>query len=407
MNCANVIVSLLILLSGTLDQTIRKVMFQTKAKGITGKMELYNKAWFCSSLVFFSNASCMVLYLICVLYYRITSKHEKDIDVENPDKQSTEEEESEENSYKNKVVFLSKEDAFRNPIGSLGWKYPFVVILLAFLELLKTALNSIGLIFANASVILVLRGFLCFFTMFSTWIFMGRKPILRHVIGVSFAFVGLVFVGGSVIGWKNSIGKKVTFGSKSLLGIAIALCGQFVASIHFVLEEKLMKDVKVPVPPIFIIGSEGIAGIVISLGVVLQIINAIHGKDHGSYENLKNSYYMTFHSKLITTLQVITFFSIMVYNWSGIIHTKMKSATSRSLVAAMVTILVWIIMVILHYTTHHYGESVSYWTIMEIFGFVLMVTGTSIYNNIGQVGDKFIEFIKCQKEKKESESEQP
>lgn len=183
-----------------------------------------------------------------------------------------EEDEKDESSYyKNKVVFLSKEDAFRNPIGSLGWKYPFVVALLSLLELVKTALNSIGLIFCNASVILVLRGFLCFFTMFTSWAILKKKPKQRHVIGVSFAFAGLVFVGGSVIGWKNSFGKKVKFASKSLLGIAIALCGQFVASIHFVLEEKLMKGVEKPVPPIFIIGSEGIAGIVISLAIVLQI----------------------------------------------------------------------------------------------------------------------------------------
>ncbi|EAX86296.1 hypothetical protein TVAG_588060 [Trichomonas vaginalis G3] len=98
----------------------------------------------------------------------------------------------------------------------------------------------------------------------------------------------------------------------------------------------------------------------------------------------------------------------MMYNWSGILYTKMVSATSRSLVAATVTILVWIIMLILHYTTHHYDESISLWSIMEIFGFILMVTGTSIYNNVMDIGDKIIEKIRLTKSEsgdKEEEKE--
>lgn len=45
---------------------------------------------------------------------------------------------------------------------------------------------------------------------------------------------------------------------------------------------------------------------------------------------------------------------------------------------------------------------------MEIFGFILMVTGTSIYNNVMDIGDKIIEKIRLTKNEsgdKEEEKE--
>jgi drug/metabolite transporter (DMT)-like permease len=283
---------------------------------------------------------------------------------------------------------MSREEALSDPSGGLRWRFPFIVSLFASCDLISTSLSGVGLVYCNASVVQILRGCVIVFTMLNAWIFLKRKPNLAQVLGVCFAILGLALVGTSAVMSDNSSSKSA---KDTLLGIGLVLLSQVFSSIQFVFEEKLLKQNTQktgPIPPLFLVGSEGIAGMILTIGIALPITNAIHGHDHGSYENLKNSVYMLFHNKLILGLQFLYFSSISFFNWSSFLYARVLSATARSLVDTCRTIVVWIVMLVVYYADKHiYGEPFVPWTTLEVVGFIGMVLGTTTHNNIGGAGD--------------------
>ncbi|EAX98785.1 hypothetical protein TVAG_492760 [Trichomonas vaginalis G3] len=383
----------LMLSTGSLNTISKKVMYQTSGTTIDGGIELYRKPWLCTLVMFCGESMCMLFFYLFALYFKCTKKKVEDEIISSVSEVSDKPAEP-------KIQFVTREETESNPTGGLNWKFPFFVTLFASCDLLSTTFTGIGLVYCNASVIQILRGFVIVFTMLFAWVFLGRKPKLNQVVGVLFALLGLCMVGGSAVASDATSGKEQHSVMDTLLGIGLTLLSQVFSSIQFVFEEKLLKGGQVkPIPSLFLVGSEGVAGAILSIAVALPIVNAIPGKDHGSYENLKNSVYMLFHNTQITVLQFLYFISIAFFNWSSFVYSKALSATARTLVDACRTIVVWATMASIFYPTHHkYGEGVTLWSILQGCGFVMMLLGTTTHNNIAGVGDKVTGC--CKKEEK-------
>lgn len=389
---AELALAAVMLSTGSLNTISKKVMYQSSGINIDGEIEKYQKPWLCTLVMFCGESMCMLFFYLFALYFKCTKKEE--------DKQPLSISEVSEQPVESKIEFVTREETERDPTGGLGWKFPFIVALFASCDLLSTTLTGIGLLYCNASIVQMLRGFVIVFTMLFAWVFLGRKPKITQVTGVLFAIFGLVMVGGSAVASdaknKSSEGHDI---KETLLGIALVLCSQIFSSIQFVFEEKLLKQnggKAAPIPSLFLVGSEGIAGAILSLGVALPIVNAIHGKDHGSYENFRNSTYMLFHNTQIGVLQFLYFISIAFFNWSSFVYSKTLSATARTLVDALRTIVVWITMASIYPITHSkYGEGVSLFSILQGAGFIFMMLGTITHNNVAGFGDGVVKRICC------------
>ena len=368
----------LMLGTGSINTVSKKIMYQTNGTNIEGKTELYRKPWLCTLVMFSGESMCMLIFFAFSIYYKYSTKTLK---VEE-NLQSTE----------SKIVFVSREETEGDPTGGLGWKFPLYVTLFSACDLLSTTLTGIGLVYCNASVIQILRGFVIVFTMFTSWLFLDRKPKFHQVIGVLFAIFGLILVGSSAVLNDYSKGSESKNIWDTLFGIGLTLTAQIFSSIQFVFEEKLLKQNSQktgPIPSLFLVGAEGISGFLLTLFVALPIVNAFPGKDHGSYENFDNSLFMMVYNNLITILQFLYFSSIAFFNWSSFVYSKALSATARTLVDACRTIIVWITMVLIYKPTNHrYGEGLTIYSLLQVFGFIMMLLGTTTHNNIAGFGLK-------------------
>jgi len=372
--------------TGSINTVSKKVMYQTNGTNIEGTYELYKKPWLCTLVMFSGESMCMLIFYAFSLYYKMTKNRPQEIEEELIDKGP-------------QIVFVSREETESDPTGGLGWRFPLYVTLFSACDLLSTTLTGIGLVYCNASVIQILRGFVIVFTMLNAWFFLGRKPKLNQVVGVCFAIFGLIMVGSSaVLNDYSKSGSKSSSVGDTVFGICLTLSAQIFSSIQFVFEEKLLKQNTQktgPIPSLFLVGAEGISGFLLSLLVALPIVNAVKGKDHGSYENFNNSLYMMVYNPLITAFQFLYFISIAFFNWSSFVYSKALSATARTLVDACRTIVVWLTMVgIYGPTDHKYGEGLTYWSILQVIGFIFMLLGTTTHNNIAGVGDKFTSCCK-------------
>lgn len=388
---AQLALTALMLSTGSLNTISKKIMYQTEGWTIDPEVrQKYQRPWFCTFIMFCGEAMCMLFFYLFALYYKWSDRKKTEYSPKGQISDMT----SVAEGQSDKVVFVSREEVKGDPTGGLGWRFPLYAALFASCDLMATSLTGIGLMYCNASVVQILRGFVIVFTMLFAWAFLKRKPKFVQVLGVLFAICGLVLVGVSAIMIEKDAAKTEAGHSvaDTILGLGLTLLSQVFSAIQFVFEEKLLKQNshKVgPIPPLFLVGAEGIAGAVLTMGVALPIANSIPGTDFGCYENLENSVYMMFHNPLVLALQLIYFGSISFFNWSSFVYSKALSATARTLVDACRTIVVWIVMVSVFYACpgQGYGEPVAGWSVLQVCGFIGMMIGTTTHNNIGGFGD--------------------
>ncbi|EAY05714.1 hypothetical protein TVAG_005580 [Trichomonas vaginalis G3] len=382
---AEIVVALLILCTGACNSIVSKLLYQTDGKTFDGTIKYFEKPWLLTAVMFLGEFFCLIIYGISWLIFRCTKKEEEE-------ENSLDSMSQEEDPKNDKIIFIAREDVEGDPTSGLKWKYPLYVLLFAACDLISTTMMSIGLVYCNASVIQIIRGMVIVFTLLFSWAFLGRKPNLFHVTGVLFALVGLVLVGVSAVMSDDSGTTK--FQGKSLLGIGLTLISQIFSAIQFTFEEKLLKGINIP--PLFLVGSEGLAGFILCCAIALPAANAIHGNDYGVQEYFKSTIYMTFHIPQVTALVFTSAIAVCILNWTSFVYVKYLSAVARTLVNACRTILVWIIMVILYYASKHtYGEAVNYWSILQAAGFILMMVGTTAHNNIAGFGERIIRITCC------------
>ena len=384
---ANLILISVFLGTGSLNTISTKLIFQSDGITMTGEKANYNAEWFSTFIMFCGELFCFVIYGIMRLIYKycILPRHQKS-------EESISVQEENPLLEKSSYALITADELTRNPTGGLGWKYILYVTLFASLDIGGTTLGNIGYNNCDASIIQIIRGFVIVFTMIVSRIILKAIPAGYQYIGVAFLFLGLILVGVSAV--LNAINNDDFTGEAGVRGviegIGLTLVGQIFAAFQYTLEEKLLKqdDGSVaPIPPLFLVGSEGCAGFILCLAIVLPICNAIPGKDHGSYESMKNSFYMFAHNPFICGMYMLQICSISIFNWCGFIYSKNLSAATRTCVDTMRTVVVWIVMIICFYSTKgSFGESFTRYTFIQIIGFLFMVLGTITHGNVFNIG---------------------
>ncbi|KAH0571027.1 EamA-like transporter family protein [Spironucleus salmonicida] len=344
-----IVIIISMLASGTVNTVVKKIMYQTEGYNIQLETQLYTTPWWCTLIMFFGESLCLIAF------------------------------------------YISKKESKINPTGKLSYpKFIIMITLLATCDLLQTTLTGIGLLYCPASITQILRGFLIVLVMVSARIFLKRVPSTHQLFGVCMACVGLIFVGISAVMNEGSTGGI----SGIILGICLTLVAQIFSSVQFVFEEKFMKNNDIS--SLFLVGWEGIMGSFLCLGVFLPACYFISGSDHGSYENVVNSSFMMFMNGKLFGLQFGYFISIAFFNYTAITMSKVLSSTHRALIDSLRTCFVWVVMVILYYSisSHDYGEKLTYYSILQFAGFLFMISGTLIHNDVKNLGSKLMQKLK-------------
>lgn len=254
-------------------------------------------------------------------------------------------------------------------------------------DICGTTLMNVGLIYTTASVYQMLRGAVVLFTGSFSVLFLRHHLYAYHWFSLFLVVLGVSIVGmssilfpsaekkfDSLIGTLEPNNAHTSDGSAALeasIGVFFVIFAQVFTASQFVIEEKIME--RYHVKPLRAVGLEGIFGLS-TVGIGAIILHFAIGIHHpGGYFDISTglNQILSFRQVWITGIAIC--FSIAFFNFFGLSVTTTLSATSRSTIDTSRIVLVWVVSLFLGW------ESFSW---IQVTGFVVLVYGTFIFNNV-------------------------
>lgn len=249
---------------------------------------------------------------------------------------------------------------------------PWLFALPAFLDMCGSSMMYIGLAMTDVSVYQMLRGFVMICTGIFSVIFLKRKLLLHHWVGMGLLVGGLIIVGLASILYPGSHGTA----PNPILGDILVVTAQIVAATQMVVEEKFLG--KYNVPALLAVGWEGIFGFAMMFVLMFPCYFIVFPKSvdwsiDNRFENAVDCLIQMGHSVCASFAMVLSAFAVMGFNYCGVSITKLVSATTRMVVDSIRTFVVWIFgMLVFHEEFHD----------LQVIGFLLLLAGTFVYNEV-------------------------
>ena len=265
-------------------------------------------------------------------------------------------------------------------------------------DIVATTLMNAGLLYVAASIYQMTRGALVLFVGLFSIIFLHRKLYLHHWIALVIVVLGVAIVGlaGAIAPNPQALSEpnslvdvsaltlravseniKITTSSpealQTVLGVLMIAGAQIFTATQFVVEEWILE--KYAIEPLKLVGWEGLFGFIVTfIGMILLYVGI------GSTEQGKYGYFDAVEGwrevtqyKNIAISSFLIMLSIGGFNFFGLSVTRTVSATSRSTIDTCRTLFIWIVSLALHWETFKW---------LQILGFVLLVYGTFLFNEI-------------------------
>ena len=262
----------------------------------------------------------------------------------------------------------------------------FIFASTAMCDLCATTLNTFGITYLSSSIYQMFRGFELLFIMLFSKIFLGNKIYRHHALGVGSVITGLFCVGLTAVIYKGADAKN------PYVGMLFLFCAQFFSSTQYTIQEKLIKAYSVN--SFQLVGFEGLWGALVYtlMLFIFQHVNcagwsetlqSLCIKNERNEWRLEDTLFafrqMGENWKLM--LAVITHvISIALYNFVGINLTQLVSSTARAIVDTVRTVFVWLFFLIPTPIRVDGGKEDFHF--LQLFGFILLISGTLIYNEI-------------------------
>ena len=221
----------------------------------------------------------------------------------------------------------------------------------ALFDILGSSISSISLSFLPSSIYQMFRGAIIIFTCTASILFLKNKYYRHHFLGICIVVIGLIIVGLNAA----LSGSSGEFDSKVLLGIFLVVLSQVFSCMLFISEEKILKHYDVP--PLKAVGMEGMWGVLcyIILLIIFYFIRCESWFDilkenicipdgvggDLRFENAIFAFKQIWESTQLKIYLSMYVLSIAFFNFSGLTISKYASATSRTIVDTLRTILVW------------------------------------------------------------------
>lgn len=262
---------------------------------------------------------------------------------------------------------------------------PFLLLLPACCDMLGTSTMYFGLTLTFASSFQMLRGAVMFFTAVLSVLFLKAVIQLFRWAGIGVVIVGLAGVGVSdMLKEINEGGGKDL--SHVLIGDGLIIAAQVIVALQMVIEEKFVNGKNIH--PLRAVGWEGFFGAII-LSILLvpfyYIIlpetfcgssyePALDGKCR--LEDAIDGLYQMGNNPVIVAAVLMNVISIAFFNFFGLSVTKTQSATTRMVLDSIRTIVIWAFCLAIGW------ETPSIYTIPQVVGFVFLMFGTCLYNDL-------------------------
>ncbi|XP_077998239.1 solute carrier family 35 member F6-like [Glandiceps talaboti] len=250
---------------------------------------------------------------------------------------------------------------------------PFVMMPASLCDMTGTSLMYLGLTMTTASSFQMLRGAVIIFTGLLSVGFLNRKLYCFNWTGIITVVAGLVVVGAADILFGESEHADI---NGIIAGNLLIIMAQIIVAIQMVYEERFLT--KYNVPPLQAVGWEGFFGFMfLSLLLIpFYYINAgdlrLDSPGH-RLEDAIDAFYQMANNHLLILAFLGNMVSIAFFNFAGISVTKEISATTRMVLDSVRTVVIWGISCLLRWEN---------FLALEVLGFVLLICGQCIYNDI-------------------------
>ena len=343
----------LLLFSGTASNIIAKLLYSVSAPGLDGdELKPFAKPWFSTLLMFLGMALCLPCSWLFEKFTQFSfsntdsrSSSSARGDEETPlllspqDDQQDRDRDEEEGEEEESALAISGKGAWRQRYGAIIFPTLF--------DLVASALLSVGLLFITASLYQMMRGTEIIFTAILSILLLHRHLNTQNMTGLLLCTLGLVLVGYSGLlssrepqqhgGGGDSIifsspkylsidpfsstpSSSSPTGQQALLGMMLIVVAEAVQALQIVAEDYLMSAAAASqLPPIDVVGYEGIFGLVIMSLVVLPLlqISPFGTEGSGLREDSLESIHMLMHSRPLALLASIYVVGMAAYNFSG------------------------------------------------------------------------------------------
>ncbi|PSC76686.1 Solute carrier family 35 member F6 [Micractinium conductrix] len=248
-------------------------------------------------------------------------------------------------------------------------------------DLVATVLMNVGLLSVTASVYQMMRGAEMLFAALFAVLFLRRTLNRYHYGGIGCCVVGIALVGvSSMLSGEGSASHPVSQRSM-LIGMGLIILSQCVQAAQITFEDFFMADLAIP--PLKIVGYEGVLGAATMLLLVLPVVQRLPGVDgKGLHEDSVDTWHMITHSSVIAGVLAVQMSALLLYNVAGMCVTGHLGAVFRTVLETTRTLFVWLVDLVLFYTPlgmGKLGESWSVYSWIQAAGFVVLVAGTVIY----------------------------
>ncbi|GMH67655.1 hypothetical protein TrRE_jg9720 [Triparma retinervis] len=242
------------------------------------------------------------------------------------------------------------------------------------LDMTGTGVMNAGLCLTYASVFQMLRSAVVVFTAFMSVLILKRKLRAFHWVSIVFVVMGVSVVGYVSIKYSSDDSSRSQ--SSVMLGNGLVIVAQAMVALQMVVEEKIINSHGAPA--LKAVGFEGVFGFTILglLLVPLYYIQVSGGVHDYPIEDAVDALMQISNSGEIQIALCGYVMSIAFFNFFGISVTKAMSASHRMVLDSLRTIAVLGVSIALGWEKFHYEQ---------LFGFLLLIIGTSLYNEIIRV----------------------
>ena len=259
----------------------------------------------------------------------------------------------------------------------------FLFIIPAILDIWSSTMLFVSLLLIPASIFQMMRGIIVFFTAIASMIFLNRRYHRHHWTALSFVVIGVAIVGVSPFippKKRDERDHDQYSGNNIIAGVILILLAQIFGSLMFVVEEKLFRDYYLH--PLKVVGWEGFWGTLI-FWVLLIIFSFIpcgisEGCSNHQLASPIAAIKQIFSNYKLLLLVLGSIISTATFTGCGISVTKYASAAQRMTIDTSRTLFIWIIFII----NTRAGEALEVFLWPQPIGFVLMVIGTLVFNEI-------------------------
>eukprot|EP01129_Flabellula_baltica_P004123 TRINITY_DN1407_c0_g1_i1.p1 TRINITY_DN1407_c0_g1~~TRINITY_DN1407_c0_g1_i1.p1 ORF type:complete len:417 (+),score=79.18 TRINITY_DN1407_c0_g1_i1:25-1251(+) len=274
--------------------------------------------------------------------------------------------------------------------------FTWVLMIPAACDLTSSTLMAIALLWVPASIWQMMRGANIIFTGILSMIFLKAKLGPPKWLGMFLVVSGLSLVGSS--GLLKPVDPNVDEDPAGVflftVGIILVLSAQLVAASQSIIEEKLLKGSGYE--PISVVFMEGFWGVAMLSLVGLPLTFMLPGQTpvrpgtnfsvdpliQMYSDNALDSFVQIYNNPVFLGQNIGILLSIACFNVFGLVITNKLTAVHKLLIDACRTILVWAALVVFGYLNLPFGEKLDNSSYLEGGGFVLLVLGTLIYNEV-------------------------